>query len=176
MPLIRNGTVVREDRWVGLADDQEMADLKRADAIIVSLARWARDRDALLALDLELGIRLGIRLGADQSPAMIAADLPHVALVALEFPAFKDGRAFTYARLLRERYGFTGEVRATGNVLRDQFQFMVRCGFDAFEAEKESDAKAWLAASQDISVLYQPTGDRRPWAMTLRQQRRVAAE
>ena len=163
MPLIKNGAIVHEDQWVYLTDDQDLADRDGADAIIVSLTRWRRDRDALLARDL------GVRLRADQSPALIAAHLPHIALVALEFPAFKDGRAFTYARLLRERYGFSGEVRAVGNVLRDQFQFMVRCGFDAVEAEKESDAEAWLPASQESNVLYQPTGDRQPWVMTLRQ-------
>lgn len=174
MQLIRNGLVVPEDRWVYLTDDQDLVDRSGSNGIIVSLDRWTRERGALLFHDL--GIRLGVQLQADQSPALIGADLPHIALVALEFPAFKDGRAFTYARLLRERYGFAGEVRAVGNVLRDQFQFMVRCGFDALEVEKESDATAWLAASREANVIYQPTGDRAPWAMTLRQRRLAAVE
>src|SRR3546814_2142105 len=77
--------------------------------------------------------RLGLRLKSDQSPAGIAEDLGHFQLVALEFPRFGDGRAYSYARLLRERYGFKGELRAVGNVLRDQFLFMLRCGFDALD-------------------------------------------
>ena len=169
MPLIRDGAIVHRDRCFYLADDQEIADRGGSGGIIVSLDRWRRDRDALLGVNSELGIRLR----ADQSPALIVDDLPLLALVALDFPAFKDGRAFTYARLLRERYGYAGEVRAIGNVLRDQFQFMMRCGFDAFEVEKECDAKAWVQASREAKVLYQPSGDRAPWAMTLRQ---VAAE
>ena len=150
MPLIRDGAIVHRDRCFYLADDQEIADRGGSGGIIVSLDRWRRDRDALLGVNSELGIRLR----ADQSPALIVDDLPLLALVALDFPTFKDGRAFTYARLLRERYGYAGEVRAIGNVLRDQFQFMMRCGFDAFEVEKECDAKAWVQASREAKVLY----------------------
>ena len=111
--------------------------LKRADAIIVSLARWARDRDALLALDLELGIRLGIRLGADQSPAMISRRFATCRACGVGISGVQGWTgAFTYARLLRERYGFTGEVRATGNVLRDQFQFMVALRLRCFRGRE----------------------------------------
>src|SRR3546814_6954056 len=87
--------------------------------------------------------RLGLRLKSDQSPAGIAEDLGHFQLVALEFPRFGDGRAYSYARLLRERSGFKGELRAVGNVLRDQFLFMLRCGFDAFEVANENAVDAW---------------------------------
>ena len=94
--------------------------------------------------------------------------------MALEFPKFGDGRAFSYARLLRERYGFTGEVRAVGEVLYDQLVFMHRCGFDAFEIAADDAAGRWLQALGEISVWYQPTADGRPSAMSLRQ-RRLAA-
>jgi uncharacterized protein (DUF934 family) len=82
-------------------------------------------------------------------------------LVALVFPTFKDGRAYSQARQLRERHGFRGELRATGDVLRDQFLFLVRAGFDAFEVKKDADAAAFAAAIARYSVFYQPAGDGR---------------
>ena len=90
--------------------------------------------------------------------------IPHldrIAVLALVFPNFRDGRAYSQARLLRERYGYRGELRATGQVLRDQFVFMLRAGFDAFEVMKDSDAAAFSETAHRYSVFYQPTGDRR---------------
>ena len=89
---------------------------------------------------------------------MIAADLDNIAVVALEFPVYRNGRAYSYARLLRERYGFKGELRAVGNVLRDQFQFMIRCGFDALEVDERA-AAGWQAATSAFSAWYQPAAD-----------------
>jgi uncharacterized protein (DUF934 family) len=88
--------------------------------------------------------------------------------VALVFPNFRDGRAYSQARLLRERYGFRGELRATGEVLRDQFLFLVRAGFDAFEVKKDVDVAAFAAAVARYSVFYQPTADGRPSALRAR--------
>jgi uncharacterized protein (DUF934 family) len=79
--------------------------------------------------------------------------------VALSFPTFKDGRAYSQARLLRERYGFRGELRATGQVLRDQLLFMHRAGFDAFELSKDADAPVFVQALTRYSLFYQPAGD-----------------
>jgi uncharacterized protein (DUF934 family) len=92
--------------------------------------------------------------------------------VALVFPTFRDGRAYSQARLLRERYGYRGELRATGQVLRDQFVFMLRAGFTAFEVKKDSDAAAFLATVKRYSVFYQPTGDGRVTALHRRMQLR----
>ena len=156
MPLIKNDRLVK-DVWVSVDDDREPP---LAQGIIVSLERWQAERETLAGLDTPLGVRLR----SDQPPSLIAEDLEHFALVALEFPAFKDGRAFSYARLLRERHGFRGELRAVGEVLRDQSAFMKRCGFDAFEVARESDVEAWRGASAEISVHYQPSTDRRAWA------------
>jgi uncharacterized protein (DUF934 family) len=89
-------------------------------------------------------------------------------VIALEFPKFGDGRAYSYARLLRERYGFRGELRAVGNVLRDQALFMLRCGFDAFEVTEGTPIEGWREALGEISVVYQPTADGRPVAHGLR--------
>jgi uncharacterized protein (DUF934 family) len=98
--------------------------------------------------------------------------LDRLAVIALVFPTFRDGRAYSQARLLRERHGFKGELRATGQVLRDQFVFMLRAGFDAFEVKKESDAEAFAATVKRYSVFYQPTGDGRLTALHRRMQLR----
>ena len=94
-------------------------------------------------------------------------------MIALEFPKFRDGRAYSYARLLRERYGFKGELRAVGEVLMEQVFFMVRTGFNAFDLQQSPDpVAAFQTALQDFTVWYQPTGDGRPTAMQLRHSRR----
>ena len=125
MPLIKDDRLI-DDPWTAAPDEGPLPVEER---IIVSLERWQTARAELLARNG----RLGIRLKSDQPPALIADDLASFDLVALEFPGFKDGRSYSYARLLRERYGFTGELRAVGQVLRDQLLFMNRCGFDSFE-------------------------------------------
>ena len=98
--------------------------------------------------------------------------LDRLAAVALVFPSFRDGRAYSQARLLRERHGYDGEMRATGQVLRDQFVFMSRAGFDAFEVKKDADADAFAATVKRYSVFYQPTGDGRVTAFNRRMQLR----
>ena len=165
MPLIKDGRLA-EDAWADVADAR---DLPVNAQPVVSLERWQSERESLLAL----GQPLGIRLRSDQSPALIAEDLDNFALIALEFPKFGDGRAYSYARLLRERYGFAGELRAVGNVLRDQFFFLHRCGFDAFEVPDAKLAEAWQQYLTEISVIYQPTADRRRTTLSLRQRRQL---
>jgi uncharacterized protein (DUF934 family) len=98
--------------------------------------------------------------------------LPRLAAVALVFPTFRDGRAYSQARLLRERFNYRGELRATGQVLRDQFVFMLRAGFDSFEVKKQADAEAFTQAVKRYSVFYQPTGDGRVTALHRRMQLR----
>ncbi len=102
---------------------------------------------------------LGVFWPNDKPERELAPFLPRLSLVALEFPVFRDGRAYTQARQLRERYGFKGEIRATGDVLRDQFLFMARAGFDAFEVRKEADAEAFAKALHEFTALYQPGVD-----------------
>ena len=98
--------------------------------------------------------------------------LDRLAVVALVFPTFRDGRAYSQARMLRERYGYDGELRATGQVLRDQFVFMLRAGFDAFEVKKDADAEAFGETARRYSVFYQPAGDGRLSALNRRIQQR----
>ncbi len=96
-------------------------------------------------------------------------------LVVLNFPKFTDGRAYSQARLLRERLGYAGELRATGAVLRDQLPFLLRCGFDSFESDQAGFGEALARARMLFSVVYQPVGDGRVTAGELRlRQLRVA--
>ena len=134
--------------------------------VIVHLDQWRAHRDELSQRDSALGVRLK----SDESPELIAEDLNRLAVVALEFPAFRDGRAYSYARILRERYGFRGEVRAVGDVLREQLHFMLRTGFNAFEIAGDDPLGQVRAASEDFTVWYQPTDDGRATALQRRHQ------
>jgi len=160
MPLLKNGEVVA-DPWqhVGATDE-----LPREGPVVVPLERWKAEGQTLRARNAPLGVRLA----NTQAVAELAADLERLDLIELEFPKFVDGRAYTQARLLRERYGYRHELRATGNVLRDQLQFMQRCGFDAFEIADPAAAAAWRAAISEIDVVYQAAADDRVPAMQLR--------
>jgi len=166
MPLIKDGRAAT-DPWTDVGLEEP---LPGSGPVIVPLARWREDRDALLAR----GGALGVRLASSELIDEVADDLGHLDLVALEFPHFKDGRHYSTARLLRERHGFPGEVRAVGNVLRDQFLFMHRCGFDAYEVADDATVEAWSDAIREYSVWYQPTADGRPWIPATRHQRRAA--
>jgi len=164
MALIRNGALVDDAyQWVG-----EDGALPASGAVLVPLGRWQSEREALLGR----GDPVGVRLGSDESPELVADDLVHLSLVALEFPKFRDGRAYSYARMLRERFEFDGEVRAVGDVLMEQLHFMLRTGFDAFEIESEDPLGQYETAKAEFSVWYQPTGDGRPTATRLRHQGR----
>jgi len=152
MPIIKNRQIV-EDDWRTLADDAD-SDPGPGD-IIVPYAYWQAHRDSLL----KRNTRLGVKLAPDEGPELIKDDLAHFDVVALHFPTFRDGRHYSHARLLRERYGYTGELRATGDVLRDQIFFMQRCGFDAFAPNPEHDIEDVLAGFDDFSITYQPAAD-----------------
>ena len=141
-----------EDHFTALADEEPVP----PGDVIVSLARFMAEGEALLA-----GRAVGVRLESDQAVEDLAYDLPRLAVVALAFPKFLDGRAYTAARLLRERYGFKGEVRAVGEVLREQALHMVRCGFDAFAPADGSDPEAWAAAAHRYRHVYQRAADGR---------------
>jgi uncharacterized protein (DUF934 family) len=161
MPLVKHDAVV-EDRWIRLDDDAPLVD----GPVIVSLERWLEERDELARRNGPLGIVL---TGAE-TPEQIVDDLDRFALICLDFPRFTDGRAYSHARKLRQRYGFTGELRAVGNVLRDQFLFMQRCGFDAFEVAPGTALEDWMRATREISVAYQSAADRRATAIERRQE------
>jgi len=164
MPFVKGGEVV-EDSFVKLDDG---APVPRGGAILVSGERLLEQAADLLASCSRLGV--GWANSADV--AQLEPYLADLAVVALEFPSFRDGRAYSQARLLRERYGFGGELRATGQVLRDQFGFMLRAGFDSFEVEKAGDVAGFAETAARYSVVYQPTGDGRVTALRSRLQQR----
>lgn len=160
MPLIKNGAAI-EDRWETLADDTPLP----ADRpVVVSHARWLAERGALDGRNAPLGLALPNTADSEA----LNGDVHRFDLIALHFPKFGDGRAYSQARILRERLGFKGELRATGNVLRDQLLAMHRVGFDAFEIERPDAAEAFRSALADLTVFYQPTGDGRPTALRRR--------
>ena len=160
MPLIKDRVLV-EDGWRHLDDEEAVPG---DGGIIVSLARWQAERDRFDGRNAPLGVRLK----SDDRPEAIAPDLDRFDVVALEFPSFKDGRAYSVARLLRERYRYRGEIRAVGEVLRDQLDFMRRCGFDAFEYTGRTAAEEALAAFDEIGIVYQTAADRRRSAAAAR--------
>ena len=156
MPLIKDGQLV-EDRYVRVLDDAPLAD---GIPIIVPAARFLADAEDILRREAPTGVLWP----NNRRISELAAYVDRLALIALIFPAFKDGRAYSQARQLRERYAFRGELRATGQILRDQFLFMVRAGFDALEVVKNSDADAYAAVLKRYSVFYQVAGEGRPTA------------
>lgn len=148
--IIRNRAIV-EDEFVHVADDAELPERGQP---IVTLARWTRDRDVLAARYPAIGVRIA----SDKLPSDIPA-LDRLALIAIEFPRFSDGRGYSIARQLRQRYKFTGELRAVGWVLRDQLFYMERCGIDAYELKPGKPLDSALEAFRELSVTYQAAVD-----------------
>jgi uncharacterized protein (DUF934 family) len=141
------------DPFTTVDDDQP---LPKGD-VIISLTRFQTEGDRLLSE----GRSVGVKIEAGEEVEALAYDLPRVAVVALAFPKFRDGRHYSNARVLRERYGFAGELRAIGDVLREQAMFMIRCGFDAFEPADSSEPDQWLATTRRYSHVYQRAADGR---------------
>ena len=150
--LIRNGRI-ENDSWRLLSADIEvrLLDVSAHPDLIVPLVLWQRRREELLGR----GGRLGLRLGPDDGLEIIANDVAHFVVIAVDFPSFTDGRGYSTARLLRERHGFKGELRAIGDVLRDQLLYLQRCGFDSFALRDDQDPVAALDAFKELAVRYQ---------------------
>lgn len=147
MKVVKDRKVV-EDAWHLVKDDEAAG----ANAI-VSVARWNAERDALLAAG-----PVGVVLRSSESPDEIA-DLEKVALVAIDFPAFTDGRGYSSSRMLRSRHGYKGEIRAIGDVMRDEMFLMRRVGIDSFAVKATKDIEKALSAFDDFSVTYQAAAD-----------------
>ena len=163
MPLLKDGALIADD-WAQPAEDEALPQDRPA---FVSLERWRKERDSLAGRNA----KLGLKLKSDQSPAELGEDVHRFAAIAFEFPRFNDGRAFSYARVLRERMGYKGEIRALGPVIMDQYLLLKRCGFDTVEVKDGTDPKQWEAALGAFSRVYQPTGDGRPVIGALRHPR-----
>lgn len=148
--IIKHREVV-DDRWHLLPKDAPLETVPNCDDVIIPLNLWLEHGPALRGRDGGLGVWLD----ADEEPEAIAGDLDNFQVIAVNFPAFTDGRGFSTARLLRERFGYKGEVRAIGDVLRDQLFFMQSCGFDAYAIRADRDPQAALAGLDDFSEVYQ---------------------
>jgi uncharacterized protein (DUF934 family) len=162
MLLVRAGQVTA-DQYVRVLDDGPIPD---GVPVIVTAERFLADASELTRRDAPLGVPWP----NNRKVAELEPWLKDLSLIALAFPKFRDGRAYSQARLLRERFGYRGELRATGDVLRDQFQFLVRAGFDAFEVKKDADAQGFAQSAARYSVFYQPSADGRLPALRRRLQ------
>jgi uncharacterized protein (DUF934 family) len=164
MPLVKDGKIA-SDAFIHVADD---AEVPVDGAALIPAARFLANAETLSQRNGQTGVIWPNNRDVDE----LVPWLGKLAVVALVFPTFRDGRAYSQARLLRERHKFPGELRATGQVLRDQFVFMLRAGFSAFEVKKDADAEVFAATAQRYSVFYQPTGDGRITALHRRMQLR----
>jgi uncharacterized protein (DUF934 family) len=169
MAIVKNDSVIEND-WVLIDAEGDVPE--GAQNILVPMDRWQRERESLV----ERNGGIGVLLVPGDAPEDIEGDLDRLSLIAIKFPAYTDGRGYSYARVLRERFGYRGELRAVGDVLRDQILHMHRCGFDAYDLSDDAEtalAKV-RAALAEMTVHYQPTGDGRATAASLRERRRAA--
>jgi uncharacterized protein (DUF934 family) len=152
MPRLIKKRAIVEDDWALLRDAASLFDLPAEGAVIVPLAFWVVERAALIARG---GVGVWLKPGDD--PESLAGDLAALPLVAIDFPKFGDGRGYSIAQLLRTRYRFTGELRAIGDVLRDQLYYLEQCGFDAYVVRADRSLEDALKAFSDFSGGYQST-------------------
>jgi uncharacterized protein (DUF934 family) len=149
--LIKNGVIV-DDRWTLVREIASHAELPSVTPVIVPLALWKAERAALAARG-----EVGVWLKPDDDPDALADDVATLPLIAIDFPKFTDGRGYSIAQLLRTRHRYTGELRAIGDVLRDQLYYMRQCGFDAFSVRADRSLEDALSAFSDFSDGYQAT-------------------
>lgn len=159
MPIIKNSQFV-DSSFARVADGEALPD----GAVIVSFKRFQAERETLM----QRNAPLGVRIASDQSPESLGADVQHFAVIELEFPKFRDGRGYSHARVLRDRLGYNGEIRAVGDVLRDQWLYMSRCGVDAFEVHPGTRIEEFRAAMSEQTVFYQRSADRHASIFELR--------
>lgn len=156
------GKRIADDPWVFLADDEPAL---AGAAAIVSAQRLQKEAEALLQRG-----PLGVKILPSDAIEEIAAYIPQLSLIAVDFPIYRDGRGFSTARLARERYRFTGDLRATGDVLQDQIFFMLRCGFSSFMLKAKNPQAAFAQAARAFSHVYQPATDGRRTIIAERQE------
>lgn len=166
--ILRNGELV-EDDWTVLEDgyaDTEAGDGK----VIVTLARWRAERDALLAAHAAVGVLVPNTADIEA----VFAEIEDRPLIVLQFPTFTDGRALSQAVVLRKRLAFRGELRAVGDVIRDLVFWLGRCGFDSIAPRKDQSLEGCVAALREITVAYQAAADERT-PVWVRRRARAAA-
>ncbi|MCA9580203.1 MAG: DUF934 domain-containing protein [Myxococcales bacterium] len=159
MQVIRHREIVRSDTTLlpkgSSVEAMEEALREGSGAVLVHGEDYLARREALQGKD-----RVGVWLSPDSDPETLSGDLAGFPMVAVEFPTFRDGRGYSIARIVREQLGYRGELRAFGNVLRDQLRYMERCGFDSFELAPGRSAQDALEAFTEFSNVYQGAADR----------------
>ena len=160
MALLQHGAL-QLNSWRFVGDD---AAIPAEEAVTVSLKRWQAEGVALRGRNTPIGVRLK----NDEPAAALGDDVHRLSVVEVEFPKFTDGRAFSQARILRDKLGYKGEVRAVGTILRDQYLFMIRCGIDSVELPEGKPADGYLAALKEFTAWYQPASDGRVTVLELR--------
>lgn len=153
MKVIKNKEVINDD-WQ-LIRDIENDDAIPEGQVILPFAYWQANRDELLKRDTEHAVMIN----GDTVTEDLLDDMENFALIALDFPAFGDGRSYSHACLLRQRYEFKGDLRAVGDVLQDQLFFMQRCGFDSYAIREDKDFEEALKSLNDFTVTYQTAAD-----------------
>ncbi len=148
MQIIKDREIVK-DNWLHLDNDAELT----AGNITVSLARWQEQHESLEKHDGALGLRLT----GDDPLEEIVPDLAKFSMIVLNFAAFTDGRCYSFARLLRDRYDFIGEIRAQGDILHDQLFYMTQCGINSFEMANQNHLTDAMSAFDDFTESYQTT-------------------
>ncbi|MCG8378066.1 MAG: DUF934 domain-containing protein [Proteobacteria bacterium] len=153
MQIIKDKAIVDDD-WPVIRELESSDPIPEGKAIL-PLAYWQANRDQLLKNNSEHAVWIDGSVETDE----LLDDLDHFSIIALDFPAFKDGRSYSHARLLRERYGYKGELRAIGDVLRDQLFFMQRCGINSYVIREDKDINDALNGLNDFTIRYQAAAD-----------------
>lgn len=148
MKIIKDKVII-EDSWTHFSGEGDLPE----GTVIIPLSLWQKRKSELS------GCKIGLLLEPDQHPEAIRDDLDHFELIVINFPTFMDGRGYSYAKILRDRYGYNGEIRAVGDVMRDQLFYMQRCGFNAYEIKAGRDINDAVKAFDDFSVKYQVSSD-----------------
>jgi uncharacterized protein (DUF934 family) len=160
--IIKDGEV-REDAWklVVLAENETPQSVRLpVGPLLVPVAVWRARRAQLIAREYEHGWPLGVWLAAEEGPETIAADLDDFSVIGVQFSKFSDGRGYSTARLLRQRHGYRGELRAIGDILQDQLFYLQRVGFDAFAVRADRNIVEALHGLRDFTAAYQHAADK----------------
>ncbi len=152
MPLLTKDRTLIDDRWALLPETAAIGDVPVSSAAIVPLALWSAQHEVLAVRN-----DIGVWLKPADDPDALAGDVIRLPLIAVDFPKFADGRGYSTARLLREKYRYSGELRAVGEILRDQLYYLRQCGFDTFALLPGRSVSEALAALGDFSDNYQAT-------------------
>jgi uncharacterized protein (DUF934 family) len=160
-PIIKSRRL-QDDVWkvIHLSDGQSPADVRLPfGPVLVPIAVWREKKECLIYREYEDGSPLGVWLAPEDAVEDIAPDLDDFSVIAVHFPRFTDGRGYSTARLLRERYHYKGEIRAFGDIGRDQIFYLSRVGFNSFVLREGRDAEEALAAFAEITETYQAASD-----------------